>query len=143
MLEMLSNLDIEWFFGIIITIALFHFQKLANTEFHKRKDIDSKIENIFSKIHNIEKDQNLSNKEKDFTKESFENIWQNISDIRKEISTKIYDVEVKTYKIRGEILHNYENFRTEQNDILEKLDSKIENIYQLLITQNESKKKNK
>ena len=71
--------------------------------------------------------------------EKFNNLQNLTSTLNENFSDETHKLEVKMYKIRGEIIHTNETFKKEQNDILAKLDSKIENIYTFLTKHEKTK----
>lgn len=121
MLDILSKIDLQWLLGIFFALFLLHLRKTSKQDFLKQQTHTEQMERVFSRILKAEQDSKVFAVEQKNFKEKLVGLQAECNFLKAEISKEVYAIEVKLYKVRGE-----------QNTILEKLDSKIENIYQLL-----------
>ncbi len=139
MISILSELQAQWFFGVLITLMLFYLRRQTkNKDIHNQKMILS-MEKLTDKSFNMAKKLSVEQVKMNELERRCFSLSQDVTSSKKECDKKIHTLEVKMYKIRNEILHTRENIRQEHNNFLSKLDKKIENIY-IFLTQHEKSK---
>lgn len=139
MLELLSKLDAQWFFGIIITLFLFHLKRVKSAEDLKHKENEKTLSEVKERNFKVESQVNINTLECENLQKQFSLLQRENRLLEDSVKEQVCKVESRMYKIREEILHFNETFKLEQNAILSRLDSKIENIY-IFLTQHEKNK---
>jgi len=139
MLNILSQIQIEWALGFLIACGVYYFKRVQTKEENERKQIQTAISNLTEKHFNLERSINFLQAKGESTIEKVNNLQNLTSTLNENFSDETHKLEVKMYKIRGEIIHTSEIFKKEQNAILAKLDSKIENIYTFLTKHEKTK----
>jgi len=139
MLNILSQIHIQWALGLLIACGVYYFKRVQTKEENERKQMQTAILHLTEKHFNLEQAINFLQAKDESTLEKISNLQGIISTLNKSFSDETHKLEVKMYKIRGEIIHTSEIFKKEQNAILAKLDSKIENIYTFLTKHEKTK----
>jgi len=139
MLNILSQIHIQWALGVLIACGVYYFKRVQTKEEKERNQMQTAISNLTEKHFNLERSINFLQAKEESTLEKVNNLQEFSSTLNENFSDETHKLEVKMYKIRGEIIHASEIFKKEQNNILAKLDSKIENIYTFLTKHEKTK----